>query len=108
MREGMDPRPGNENKAIGLSSHSTAMNLMIQCSGDGWSQGSVLAKSRNSSRMHCRNRALKQSFRRGRCHTVFNKSNRTARGTEYNTNAWSEFTMLNSITEWSGMNHNLE
>ena len=31
----MDPRPGNENKAIGLTSHSTAMDFVIQFSGNG-------------------------------------------------------------------------
>lgn len=31
----MDPRPGNEDKAIGLTSHSTAMDFVIQFSGNG-------------------------------------------------------------------------
>ena len=30
-------------------------------------------------------------------------SNRIAMGTEYNTRAWSDYTMLNSNTEQSGM-----
>ena len=44
MREGMDPRPGNENKAIGLTSHSTTMNLMIQSPGNGMVPRQCLGK----------------------------------------------------------------
>ena len=42
--ERRDPRPGNENKAIGLTSHSTAMNLMIQSPGDGMVPRQCLGK----------------------------------------------------------------
>ena len=44
MREGMDARPGNENKAIGLTSDSSAMNLMIQSPGDGMVPRQCLGK----------------------------------------------------------------
>ena len=43
VREGMYPRPGDK-KAIGLISHSTAMNLMIQSPGDGMVPGQCLGK----------------------------------------------------------------
>ena len=35
MREGMDPRPGDKKKGTRLTSHSTAMDFVIQFSGNG-------------------------------------------------------------------------
>ena len=43
--EGRDPRPGNEKKAIGLTSHSTAMNFVIQFSGHGMVPRQCLGKT---------------------------------------------------------------
>ena len=38
------------------------------------------------------------------CHNIFRASNNMAIGIEYNTNDDSELTILNSVTEQTGMN----
>ena len=39
----------------------------------------------------------------GKWYRIFNMSNKTAMGTENNTIDWSELTMLNNLTDQTGM-----
>ena len=48
--------------------------------------------------------ARRHSLPIGRCHKVFNMSNKIAMGTEYNTIDCKELTILTSTTEQTGMN----
>ena len=49
-------------------------------------------------------KARRQSLLKGVCHNIFRASNSMAIGMEYNTNEDNELTILNSVTEQTGMN----
>ena len=69
----------------------------------GWSHGSVFAQARNSSWVHLLKRARKHSWPIGKWCRIFNMSNSTAIGTENNTSDCNELTILNSVTDQTGM-----
>ena len=69
----------------------------------GWSHGNVLAQSRNSSWVQRRNSARNNSWPMGRWWRIFSMSINMAMGTENSTIDCSEFTILNSLTDQTGM-----
>ena len=87
-----------------LTSHAAAMDLVVEFPGNGWSQGSVLAQSLNSSWVHRLKKARRQSLLKGMCHKVIRASNNMAIGIEYKTIDDNEPTILTSNTEQTGMN----
>ena len=72
----------------------------------GWSHGNVLAQSLSFFQPHRRNRARRQSFLIGRCHSIFSVSNKIAIGIEYNTIDESVPTILTRI-DWTKWNDSL-
>ena len=54
--------------------------------------------------MHLLKKARRPSLLRGVCHNIFRALNSMAIGMEYNTIEDNELTILNSVTEQTGMN----
>ena len=97
------PIPGQEKKNGDSPAILRRWTSWSNARATGWSQGNVLAQSRNSFQVQRLNRARRQSFLTGRCHNIFNVSNNMAMGMEYSTIEESVPTILTSTTEQSGM-----